>query len=112
VQRTRNVRLSVRTLSEAVDSTQGTVSSSWVHARYQRFTVWPLKADVRFKLSRDGLDAEWMAQGRASPEVPDTARLVALDSDGAPTMVFKVLKGFTEGRTQKLYLKETGEIQS
>jgi hypothetical protein len=112
VERTRNVRLSVRELTEEIDATHGTTSSSWNHVRYQRFTVWPLKPDTRVKMSRDGLDAHWMAQGRAKPEVEDTARLVALDSDGQPTMIFKVEKVFVEGRTQKLYLKEIAEVQS
>lgn len=106
------MRLSVRTLSETVDGTQGTVSSSWAHARYQRFMVWPIKPDTRLKLSRDGLDAEWKAQGRATPAVPDTARLVAFDSDGNVEMVFEMVKAFSEGRAQVLYLKEVAEVQS
>ena len=112
MQRTRNVRLSVRTLTEAVDPVQGSLNSSWAHTRYQRFTIWPLKPDVRRKISREGMDADWQAQGRDKPAVDDTMRLVALDSEGVQELVFTVVKSLSSGRKQMVYLKEVAEVQS
>ena len=104
--------MSVRPLTEAVDETQATVTSSWAHDRYQRFTIWPIGIDVQIKLQRASVDADWMAQARHLPAVPDRARLVALDRDGQPELVFHVKKVTQVGRKQLIYMKETGEIQS
>lgn len=112
MKRLQNVRLSVRPLTETKDATQGTVSSNWNHVRYQRFNVWPLEPQKRPKMDREGFDATWMAQARSNPAVVDGSRLVALDEDDQPILIFYVEKVMPKGRVQKIWLTEVAEVQS
>lgn len=111
--RSLNVRLSVRTETESIDPVYLTVQRSWAHVRYQRFRIRPIGPQEREKLDRESKDANWRAQARGKPEIPERAHLVAVDSDGSATgFVLSVVKVLREANRQILYLKEVTEVQS
>lgn len=111
--RRRHVRVSVRPLAETVDATWLVESQSFAHARYQRLSVLePLSGREVLRMSRRGWHADWRAEARTRPAIPDGAMLVTYDYDGNADLRFRVVKALPGRRRTELLLREIREEQS
>lgn len=109
----RQVRVSVRPLSESEDSAWHVGDETYAHDRYQRlFSLAPLSGEAVQRMQREGFYADWEATAARKPAIPDGARLVTFDEFDEPDLWFHVEKVLPHGRTSRLLLREIYEEQS
>lgn len=110
--RLRNVRVSIRPLTELTDPTWKTPRKAWTHLRYQRLEELAPASPSRFLgADRESNEAMWFASTRIKPAIPDSARVVLLKPDGTDDIVLEVVKVSPRGMRQDVVLKEITEGQ-
>lgn len=109
----RNVRVSVRPLTQATDSTWGTPTETFAHDRFQTlFSLGPMSGSAILSAQREGFYADWEAVAARLPAIPDGARIVTFDANDVPDLWFKVAKVLPRGMKTVLMLQEVNEEQS
>lgn len=109
----RNVRVSVRTKSEAVDASWRTPFKSFTHARYQRINLYPVSTSELLAYQRLERDVQWRATADSRPVITEGSRLVLLADDGSTTsMVLDVVHVVPTASKQIVFCAETSEVQS
>lgn len=110
--RLRNVRVSIRPLTELKDPAWKTPRKKWDHLRYQRLEeLAPASSSRLLGADRESNEALWFASARIKPAIPDSARVVLLNPDGTDNIVLEVVKVSPRGMRQDIALKEITEGQ-